>query len=296
MTTFSVTKIDYSAFFFVGLSTIALSFKGIFATFAYQSGMDVNALLLLRFGLALPIFWLGVWLLARNSAALTRPQWQSTFLAASFFFCATYADFKAIELVGVSVSRLILFTFPVWVMILNAILIKTAPSFAKVGLAALTYLGLFMIVDPSHQVSLDLHGIAWAFCSALTYALYLVSSQQIMKSLGSVRFTAASGTLVFVLSCVLLPFAVPAGSAMTFPLDGIIWGAVIAVFCTALPFFFLFEGIKRCGATTASMITLSGPVITLVAAWALFGETFTLFQITGAVITMAGCIALGLKR
>lgn len=292
MTSLAAPKPDYLAFSFVGLSTLALSFKGIFATFAYQVGMDVNALLLLRFGLALPIFWLGVMVLARKTMPLQAHHWRATFIAALFFFSATYADFKAIQLVGVSVSRLVLFTFPVWVMLLNAALARTMPPLAQWGLAGVTYGGIVMVLDPSHHQNLDPVGVAWALCSALSYALYLVASQQIMKSLGSVRFTAASGTLVFLLSCLILPFALPEGQNMSFPLDGIVWAAVIAIFCTALPFFFLFEGIKRCGATTASMITMTGPVITLIAAWLIFDERFSLFQMCGAALTLIGVILL----
>jgi len=54
----------------------------------------------------------------------------------------------------------------------------------------------------------------------------------------------------------------------------------------------LFEGIKRCGATQASMITLAGPVLTVIAAWLILDETLSSVQTLGASITIMGVASL----
>jgi len=283
-----------SAIMFVFIATIALSFKGIFAKFAYMADMSVDALLLLRFAIAAPLFWLGVYVLARKSSALTWKQWKVCAFAGLMFFFATYCDFTAIERVGVSVSRLILFTFPMMVMIINAIMIRKAPTRQQWVVFFTTYFGIALVMVPQGLQSMsgfDWIGAAWALGSAFTYAVYLVTSQEIMKSLGSVRFTAASGTVTLIIMLAVIP--VTAGvENLTFPSDGVFWGFVIATACTVLPFFMLFEGIKRCGATQASLITLSGPILTVIAAWLILDETLTSVQIIGASITMIGVTSL----
>ncbi len=282
------------AVFFVFMATIALAFKGVFAKFAYLADMSVDALLLLRFGIAAPLFWVGVYFLARKTAPLSWAQWKACSFAGLMFFFATYCDFTAISQIGVSVSRLILFTFPMMVMLINAVLHRQAPSLHQWIIFATTYFGIALVMAPEGMATFDHFdwvGAGWAFGSAFTYALYLIASQQIMKTLGSVRFTAASGTVTFAIMIAVIPLSAGQGD-LTFPSDGVFWAAMIAIFCTAIPFFMLFEGIKRCGATQASMITLAGPVLTVIAAWLILDETLNAIQVLGAVITISGVASL----
>ncbi|SCA57164.1 conserved membrane hypothetical protein [Candidatus Terasakiella magnetica] len=285
---------DMSAILFVFISTIALAFKGVFAKFAYMADMSVDALLLLRFGIAAPLFWVGVYFMARKSAPLTASQWKTCSFAGLMFFFATYCDFTAISKIGVSVSRLILFTFPMMVMLINALLMKKPPTPHQWFVFFTTYFGIALVMAPNGMASLDGFdwvGASWALGSAFTYAVYLVTSQEIMKSLGSVRFTAASGSITLLIMLAVIPISA-SSEDLSFPIDGVFWATIIATACTVLPFFMLFEGIKRCGATQASLITLAGPIITVIAAWLILDETLSSLQMVGAAITIMGVASL----
>jgi drug/metabolite transporter (DMT)-like permease len=50
----------------------------------------------------------------------------------------------------------------------------------------------------------------------------------------------------------------------------------------------LFEGIRRIGAADASLISLSGPAITVTAAWLLLDESLATLQCAGLAIVVAG--------
>lgn len=285
---------DPTAITFVSIATVALAFKGVFAKFAYMSDMGVDAVLLLRFGVAVPLFWLGVVVLARKTAPLSWAQWKACTFAGVMFFLATYCDFTSISKIGVSVSRLILFTFPMIVMLINAVMSRRAPTLHQWAVFVTTYAGILLVMAPDGLQGFehfDWIGAAWAMGSAVTYAIYLITSQEIMKSIGSVRFTAASGSVTLVIMLAVIPVSAASGS-ITFPLEGVFWGGMIAVFCTVIPFFLLFEGIKRCGATQASLISLTGPILTMIAAWLILDETLSTVQIIGAVITIVGVSSL----
>jgi drug/metabolite transporter (DMT)-like permease len=290
----SPASTDPRAVLFVLVATLALAFKGIFAKYVYMADMSVDGLLLLRFGIAAPLFWVGVWVLARKSPPLTWAQWKACGFAGFMFFLATYCDFTALSLVGVSISRLVLFTFPMIVMLINAVIFKKAPSLKEWIVFILTYFGIALVMAPSmghSEDAIDWIDILWAMGSAVTYGIYLVTSQQIMQTLGSVRFTAASGSVTLLFMLMIFPFTSDV-SEMEFTTDGVFWSVMIAVFCTVIPFFMLFEGIKRCGANQASLITLSGPVLTVVLAWVLLGETLGPIQLLGAAITIMAVASL----
>ena len=55
-----------SALTLVLLATAALAMKGLLAKFVYATGMTVDGLLLLRFLIAMPFFWLGVWMFGKH--------------------------------------------------------------------------------------------------------------------------------------------------------------------------------------------------------------------------------------
>ncbi|WP_315979758.1 hypothetical protein [Aliamphritea spongicola] len=54
----AIQTAEQQALLMILIATAALSLKGILAKFVYAAGTDVTVLLLLRFGLAVPLFWL----------------------------------------------------------------------------------------------------------------------------------------------------------------------------------------------------------------------------------------------
>lgn len=277
-------------------ATVAFAFKGVVAKLAYATGMGVPAFLVLRFAVAVPLFWFGARILVKGGLGLTKRQWLFSSLTGLAFFLASYTDLTAISLIDAGTSRLVLFTFPVIVIFLNAALEHRRPRPRDVITFAVTYVGVAMAALPKGLGALtptQMHGILWALASAVTYAIYLTASQKIMKEIGSARFTAASNTVTLA-AMVALVGATPGFDALVFPEVGIVWGVVNAIACTVIPFFLLFEGIRRCGAVRASLLALSGPVVTAVAAWAILGETLSPIQIAGFALTIASVATLSL--
>lgn len=279
-------------------ATVAFAFKGVVAKLAYATGMGVPAFLVLRFAVAVPLFWIGARMLVKGPLGLTRRQWVMSSMAGFTFFLAAYTDLTAISLIDAGTSRLVLFTFPVIVILLNAALERRAPKLRDLLTFAVTYVGVAMAALPHGLKALtttQMHGMFWAIGSAVTYAIYLTASQRIMKDIGSARFTAASNSVTLI-AMVVLTAITPGFDALTFPTVGIGWGVVNAIACTVIPFFLLFEGIRRCGAVRASLLTLCGPVITAAGAWAILGETLTPVQIAGFAITIVSVATLSLPH
>lgn len=279
------------ALLFVFIATVTLAFKGVFAKFAYAAGLDVNALLLVRFGVAAPLFWVGVrYLTGGWASSMSSRDWRDCLLLGGLFFVATYSDFMALSMIEVGMSRLILFTFPAQIMIFSAIFNRQAPSGRQLFAFAVTYGGLVIILAPDGVHGLSVHsntGLFWAFLCSTAYAAYLMASQGIMKRIGSARFTAASGSTTLILMLLTIPLTGGYGT-MNFTIAGFGWGVLIAVVCTVIPFFLLFEGIARSTAAKASLISLLGPTITIAAAWMLLDEILTPTQLAGCALAMIG--------
>lgn len=283
----------------VVLATIGLAFKGVFARFAYAEGMTVAMLLVLRFAIATPFFWVGAWMQReRSKSALTAADYSRCVAAGGLFFVSAYCDFSAIALLGAALSRIVLFTFPALVILLQAARERRAPAPAQLAVFGVAYAGLLLVLAPriSGETAADWRGIGYAQGAALSYAVFFEWSQHLTRRVGSVRFNAiANSATMLVVLTVVAPLL--SGVDYGFSVRGLGWVAVIATVCTALPFFLLYEGIRRYGASRASLVTLLGPGVTIVAAYLFLGEQLAPLQWLGfGVVSIAVAGHQGLLR
>jgi drug/metabolite transporter (DMT)-like permease len=66
----------------------------------------------------------------------------------------------------------------------------------------------------------------------------------------------------------------------------------MAIFSTVLPAFFMNAGIRRIGAGSASILSMTGPIATLVLAYIVLGEAITVFQLSGTLLVLVGVYAI----
>ena len=130
-------------------------------------------------------------------------------------------------------------------------------------------------------------GALLVFGSALCYAVYLVSSSQVVTRIGSMRFTAYA-TSVASLLCILQFLLLRPLSALQLPPQ--VYGLAIAMAlgCTVLPVFVTSEALRRIGANQVAIIGAAGPVTTIFLGWLGLEENMTLLQIAGAVLVLGG--------
>jgi drug/metabolite transporter (DMT)-like permease len=63
-----------------------------------------------------------------------------------------------------------------------------------------------------------------------------------------------------------------------------------------LPIVLTSEGIRRIGASHASILGSVGPIATIFLGFAFLSEPITLIQITGCALVLAGVLAITLQR
>ena len=280
----------------VAIATVGLAFKGIFAKFVYAEGMGVEQVVALRLLFALPVLALGAMLLLRlkPEPAWGWAEYRAASISGVLFFLATWSDFTALALIDAGLSRMVLFTFPAFILLINALRTRTMPAPRALVCFVVTYLGLALTVGPTigEQGTIAWLGIAAGLGSALIYAVFLIYCQDYTRRLGSVRFTVVTNGVVGVISLgyglLLL------GPAVVVPPNSTAagWLLLMAVFATALPFFLMQEGVRRWGADNAALLNLFGPVITIVAAFFFLGERLSAIQIVGIVIVLGGMAVL----
>src|SRR5258706_1900937 len=181
-------------FAFIGV--LAFSFRPILIKLSYAAHpVTPTALRLLRMVLALRFFAAIAWWLRAQQPRLGARDWASVVtLGFVGYYAASFLDFIGLQYVGAGVGRLVLFLYPTLVLLLSFLFLHKRPGGRELAALVLSYAGIALVV--SNQVGagregrLFLLGVLLVFASALCYAVYLVAGSQMVRRVGSMRFTA----------------------------------------------------------------------------------------------------------
>jgi drug/metabolite transporter (DMT)-like permease len=279
----------------------AFSGKGVIIKLAYRYGVDAVTLLALRMVLSAPFFAVLGWWATRgkNVAALsTADRGYMLVLGLIGYYLASYFDFLGLQYVSVALERLLLFVHPTFVVLLSAALFGRRITGRDVFAIALSYLGIFVVFgnDLATQPGNVALGSFWVLLSALFYAAYLIGSGRLVGRVGSLRFACYAG-LVSSVAVVTHFLATREAALIVSQPAPVYWlSLVMAIFSTVLPIILTSEGIRRIGASHASIIASVGPIATIVLGAIFLDESITAIQLLGAALVLAGVLAISLQR
>ncbi|MDO9260260.1 MAG: DMT family transporter [Polaromonas sp.] len=269
---------------------IAFSGKAIIVKLAYRYGVDAVTLIMYRMLFALPIFAVMAWWASRGKAALTRKDWLGVlWLGFTGYYLASFLDFAGLAYISASLERLILYLNPTLVLLLGLVLYRRRITTPQIMGMAISYSGVVLVFG--HEITLLGPEAAWGallvFLSAVSYALYLVYSGEMVKRLGALRLVGLATTVACL--CCILQFLLlrPLSAAAVAP--EVIWLSVLnATLCTAAPVLMVMMAIERIGASMAAQTGMVGPMSTILMGVLILGEPFTAWVAAGTVLVIAG--------
>jgi drug/metabolite transporter (DMT)-like permease len=270
--------------------SIAFSGKTIIVKLAYRHGVDAITLVMFRMLFALPFFIAMAWWAGRHQTPLTRNDWLGVIgLGFSGYYLSSFLDFLGLQYISASLARLILYLNPTLVLVLGWVLYKRKITYRQGMAMAVSYSGVLLVFG--HEVSLVGENIALGtilvFGSAITYALYLTYSGQLVQRLGSLRL-AGLATTVACLICILQFVLLKPVTALNVAPE-VIWLSMLnATACTVLPVLMIMMAIERIGPGLTSQIGMIGPLSTLSMGAFFLNETFNLWILMGTVLVLGG--------
>ena len=280
--------------------TVAFAFRPVLIKLGYEAApVSATTLLFLRMALSLPFFAAVAWWL-RREPALARRDWAGI-VALGFlgYYLASLLDFLGLQYVPAGLGRLIMFLYPTLVVILSALFLARRPTGRELSALAVTYVGIALVLSqrlgagPEHR--LFLLGAALVFGSAMCYAVYLVTGSQLVKRVGSMRFTAY--TMMVSTAPALVQFALlESPAALQLPGEVWLYAILLATVCTVLPVFLVAEALKRIGANHFALIGGLGPVTTVLADFVLLEGALTPLQLAGGALVVAGVLLVSLRK
>jgi drug/metabolite transporter (DMT)-like permease len=252
--------------------------------------VDAVTLLMLRMLFALPMFLLMAWWAGRGKAPLTRADWLGVIgLGFCGYYLSSFLDFLGLAYISASLERLILYLNPTLVLVLGWVLFKKRITPRQGVAMAISYSGVLLVFG--HELSLQgpdaALGAVLVFLSAVSYAIYLTYSGELVKRLGSLRL-AGWATSVACVFC-LLQYALLKPLVWAHPPEPVLWLSLLnAVACTALPVLIVMMAIERIGPALTSQIGMIGPMFTLIMGVWILGEPFNAWIIAGTALVLGG--------
>ena len=281
--------------FYAVLSAAGFSLKAIFVKLAYAAGpVDALTLLAMRMGLALPLFvWLLWWSRGTGEGALSLLDGGRVLLLGMLgYYLSSLFDFYGLELISAGLERLILFSYPTLVLLLQALVMRERPSRRMLLAIGLCYLGLAVAfvhdLGSAGSRAQVIQGSARVFASAVTYALYYFGTGVMVRRVGSMRLTALAGGASALMVLVHYGIRGDVSELSALPMQIWLYALLMAVLATVLPIYWMALAIQRMGASHTAAVGNLGPVLTLFAAWLLLGEVVSVYQVAGLALVLFG--------
>lgn len=275
------------------LGAAFFSTKAIFIKLAFQEQVDASLMLAYRMIFATPVFVaIGIWayLKRRNKgepAPSRRTIGNAVLVGFLGYYVASAFDFAGLMYISAALERLVLFTYPLFVMFIGAALYGERITGFGVAAAVVTYVGLAVVfaVDFPEGGRETIIGTLLVLGAAISFAWHQILAKRFISSLGSLLFTsiALSSAGLF---CVLHHVVFGNGWAAS---PRFLWLAFgCAIVATVLPSFLVNAGLARVSPQAVSMIATVSPVVTIGLAIAILGEPFTLGDAIGSALVLAG--------
>ncbi|MGW7685522.1 DMT family transporter [Kribbella sp. NPDC054772] len=270
------------------LSAATFGVMAVFGKLAYDAGVSVDALLLVRFGLAGALML--VIALARGALRNLPRRAVLTGLGMGVFGYAAQSGlyFSALARIDASLVALILYLYPVLVMV-GAIALRREPaSRRRIGALVTALVGIVLVLSGAMSVHFDWVGILLALGAPIVYTCYILVGDSIGGEVPPLALTALVCTGAFG-TYVVLGF-VRGGTDFHFAPVGWLWLVLVALVSTVAAIVFFFAGMARVGPSVASILSIFEPVVTVGAAALVFREHLTALQWLGAALVLSAVL------
>lgn len=207
---------------------------------------------------------------------------------AAFFFVYLYA----ISRTSVATAAILLYTAPIWVIVLSSILFHEPLTRGKILAVALAFAGCVLVVrgyDP-RSLRLNLPGVLAGLASGFTYGMYSIFGKTALR-----RYSPLT-TLVYALGigAVALGGAAAAAGALRGPHSAAAWGAIVylSLVTTLLAQWLYLSGLDAVEAGRASLVATFEPVVAAILGYVALGEILEIWQIVGGLLVLSAVLTV----
>lgn len=209
----------------------------------------------------------------------------------------TVCYFTTISLASLSVAAILLYTSPIWVMLMSAVCFREKITRRKLLCAAMAFGGCVLVSGIGSAASLSPMVIVTGLLSAVGYGLYSIFGTFALRKYQPLTVT----TYAFLFGAVgALLLCNPAQIARVICESGqpgrLVLLITVTAFVTAvLPYLLYTVGLSRMRASAAAIMASIEPVVATTAGALVFGEALTVPAFAGIALVLGAIVVLNAK-
>ena len=202
--------------------------------------------------------------------------------------------YEAIRLSGLSVAAVLMYTSPIFVMIMSAIIFKEKVTLQKMIALVVTFAGCILVSVSSESQKADIVGISCGVASGFTYSLYSIFAKDLLKRLSSttvVMYTYLSAAIssYFIVSPIETARAVMETGTL---IHSILFG----ILCSAIAHGLYSFGLRYIESSVASILATLELVVASIVGFFAFGQFLSWYNYIGIVLVMVATVLLNIHR
>ncbi|MBU1159468.1 MAG: DMT family transporter [Candidatus Thermoplasmatota archaeon] len=287
-------------FLFILLAVTAIIWGSafVFVDVAIKDGSSPIMLSMARFVVASLIF--GAYLLVRRPSGVDRED-RKSFLMLAFIGVGIYfiLQYIGIGLAGASISSILVFLLcPVMIFVLSARRLgEKISGEEKVGLAIAACGSVLVITNGSisfiSEWPLIVGGLLQVIC-AFFWAVYTVEGKKVVMKYDPIASTAY---ITIIGTIMMVPFAVTDAviTVQAFPVSFFVAALYVGVLCTVIGYVFWFRALTGLAASVTGATMYFMPIVTIIFAWMMLGDTIGWVSGMGGALTAVGVIIISRK-
>ena len=271
------------------------------ARLAFNHGTDVGTAVVVRSGVTALVLALLLWRQAPSNTPSPR-QWRMLLLAGLLVGVQSLCVYSSVARLPVALALLAFNTFPIFAGLWAWLLYRQKPARTLLLAMPVLLAGLALALDVMGAASgLGARaqwqqigaGLAFALAAAASFGLVLILTQHEVAGVDARLRTATT----MALACGVALALVSAQGSWQLPQSDTGWlGLILLTVLYGTGITVLLAVLPRLGVVGNSPILNIEPVVALMLAWLLLGQTIAPIQIAGGLIVVATVMALGLRK
>ncbi len=266
----------------------AFSVNAVTARLAFEGGTNAATANAARFGFTVLV--LLAWHALRRARPSLTPRQRLGCLALGIpYFLTTLGYLSSIQYIPVSMTVLIVYTYPILVGLITRVTGRAPLGRARIAALLLAFVGVSLALDIRAEALPDWRGVALAGLSSLAMAALVTGGDRLMREVDRGALNLQLSLAAAVLFMLVLAVS-----------GGPIWPATRTgwIAFAALPVVFTFAqlcliaAIGRAGPVLTAAVMNLEPVGTIALAVLVIGESLSLVQLLGAVLVFAAIVLM----
>ena len=209
----------------------------------------------------------------------------------------TVCYFTTISLASLSVAAILLYTSPIWVMLMSAVCFREKITRRKLLCAAMAFGGCVLVFGIGFVVSFFFMVIVTGLLSAVGYGLYSIFGTFALRKYQPLTVTTyaflfgAAGALLLCNPAQIARVICESGQ----PGRLVLLITVTAFVTAVLPYLLYTVGLSRMRASAAAIMASIEPVVATTAGALVFGEALTVPAFAGIALVLGAIVVLNAK-